>query len=115
MGRTPLIVGTAVLAAVMLGIGLTRGLTTAERPTAGVPVELTPGNGVTLEFSDKPIDLPTLHLSDLAGKAISTENLRGKVVLINFWATWCGPCREEIPMLVALQQHYRDQVVVVGL
>jgi thiol-disulfide isomerase/thioredoxin len=115
MGRTPLIVGSAVLAAAILGIGLTRRLTTAEQPAAGVSAELTSGSGVTLEFSDKPVDLPALQLSDLEGNAISKESLRGKVVLMNFWATWCAPCREEIPMLVALQQHYRDQLVVIGL
>jgi thiol-disulfide isomerase/thioredoxin len=37
------------------------------------------------------------------------------VILLNFWATWCGPCREEIPSLVELQQNYGDQLVVLGV
>jgi thiol-disulfide isomerase/thioredoxin len=76
---------------------------------------LSSGRGVTIQWSDRPVDLPALQLIDLDGVPISNESLRGRVVLLNFWATWCGPCREEIPMLVALQSHYRDRLTVVGV
>jgi cytochrome c biogenesis protein CcmG/thiol:disulfide interchange protein DsbE len=49
---------------------------------------------------------PDLTLKDLDGKDISLAQYRGKVVLVNFWATWCEPCKVEIPELIELQQKY---------
>jgi thiol-disulfide isomerase/thioredoxin len=81
-----------------------------------IPDELTPGAGVKVVFSDRPIPMPTFTLTDLhTGRPIDQSAWRGKVLLINFWATWCGPCRMEIPDLIKLQDRYRDNLVVVGL
>jgi peroxiredoxin len=52
---------------------------------------------------------PEFTLSDLEGNKTSLSMYRGRVVLLNFWATWCAPCREEAPDLVALQNRYRKQ------
>lgn len=49
-------------------------------------------------------EAPNFHLRDLQGRTISLSQFRGKVVLLNFWATWCGPCRIEMP---AMEQLYR--------
>src|SRR5512140_460166 len=48
-------------------------------------------------------------LKDMNGKDVRMADLKGRVVLINFWATWCGPCRMETPWLVELQEKYRSQ------
>lgn len=74
-----------------------------------------PGAGVKVVLSDKPLALPAFTLTDINGKVIDQSAWKGKVVLLNFWATWCGPCRAEIPDLIALQETYRDQLVIVGL
>jgi thiol-disulfide isomerase/thioredoxin len=49
---------------------------------------------------------PQISLKDLDGKDISLSQFQGKVVLVNFWATWCDPCRVEIPWLIEMQQKY---------
>ena len=49
---------------------------------------------------------PELTLKDLDGKDVTLASLKGKVVLVNFWATWCEPCKIEIPELIELQQEY---------
>jgi thiol-disulfide isomerase/thioredoxin len=52
---------------------------------------------------------PDFTLENASGQPVTLSQLRGNVVLVNFWATWCAPCRVEIPMLVALEQKYRDR------
>jgi peroxiredoxin len=55
-------------------------------------------------------------LKDMHGKDVKLADFKGKVVLLDFWATWCGPCKFEIPAFVDLQNKYRDQgLVVLGL
>lgn len=55
-------------------------------------------------------------LRDVDGRPVNLAELRGKVILLNFWATWCGPCKIEIPWFVEFQRRYRDDgLVVLGL
>ena len=49
---------------------------------------------------------PNFTLTDGDGNTVSLEDLRGQVVMINFWASWCGPCREEMPLLEQIHQRY---------
>lgn len=61
---------------------------------------------------------PNFQLRDLNGQLVSLSDLRGKVVLLNFWATWCDPCKDEMPRIVAAFHHYREaglQVLAVNL
>lgn len=52
---------------------------------------------------------PNVTFKDLQGQDVSLESMKGKVVLLNFWATWCAPCQGEIPILIGLQQKYSSK------
>ncbi|NLE48612.1 MAG: TlpA family protein disulfide reductase [Sandaracinaceae bacterium] len=56
---------------------------------------------------------PPIELKDFEGNRVRLEDLKGSIVLVNFWATWCEPCKEELPKLEALYQKYRAQGFVV--
>ncbi len=69
-----------------------------------------------LEADDRKREHPDFTLTDLAGKKWTFSELRGKVVLVNFWATWCPPCRKEMPDLEALYERFSSQgLVVLGI
>ena len=72
-------------------------------------------NTPVIRFVKNPDMAPPLHAQDLLGKPVNKENWAGKVVLVNFWATWCPPCREEIPELLELKKEFRDQLEIVGI
>lgn len=60
-----------------------------------------------------PIQAPDFQLEDMDGEKYSLESYRGKVVILNFWATWCPPCRREIPSMEALHQAFRDEAFAI--
>jgi thiol-disulfide isomerase/thioredoxin len=107
-----------LLGLVLLAAGASWALVrahSAAAPPADV-ASVAPASSVrTIRFFRDPAPLPDFTLRDLDGRTISAAGLRGKVTIINFWATWCGPCRIEIPDLIALQNKYRSQLQVVGV
>ena len=121
--RTVAIVATVVA---LLGISLPFTWGTATEPegdaitapfvepvAAHDAVQAAPASDAACVADAKPakdFTLPTLD-----GKQLSLSAHKGKVVLLNFWATWCGPCKAEIPGFVELQQQYKNDLVVIGL
>lgn len=66
----------------------------------------------------KPVTKPTLpsvELKDLNGRSVNLADFKGKPLLINFWATWCGPCRVEIPMLNEFHRKYGKRLTIIGI
>src|ERR1700730_18017310 len=70
---------------------------------------------MTVRLFRNPAAAPTFIARDLDGREVYTASLRGKVVLINLWASWCPPCRAEIPDLVSLQEKYKDRLQIIGI
>ena len=74
-----------------------------------------PGSDVTLQFVTTPVPLGEITMEGLDGRQISSRDWQGKATIVNFWATWCGPCLEEIPDLIRLQDRYPDHLQVIGV
>ncbi|MBI2187223.1 MAG: TlpA family protein disulfide reductase [Acidobacteria bacterium] len=77
---------------------------------SGGAAEETEGGAV----AGKPANLG-FTLKDMNGVDVTLTSFKGKVILLNFWATWCAPCRVEIPYLIELQKQYADDLVILGV
>ncbi len=71
------------------------------------------GGGNCLASGITPWQAPGFTLPDLQGKPHRLSDYQGQFVLLNFWATWCAPCREEMPSLESLKRHFRNQNLTV--
>jgi cytochrome c biogenesis protein CcmG, thiol:disulfide interchange protein DsbE len=99
------VLGLALLGAGLLMLGVTAGLILL-RPASkgGASAPVLSGAPALVEFA-----APEIELTDLHGNAVSLSQMRGQVLLVNNWATWCPPCREEMPVLEAFYQKNRDK------
>jgi thiol-disulfide isomerase/thioredoxin len=70
---------------------------------------------MVIRFIRDPDPAPEFAVKGIDGATVNLAEAHGKVVLLNFWATWCGPCRMEVPDLVELQKKYQNRLQVIGL
>src|SRR5882724_10060206 len=110
--------GLAAITAVMLmcGCGRTQTAHADSARAAAAAKQPQPGQDANIiRFVKNPDAAPAFQLNDLEGKPLSLAEAKGKIVLLNFWATWCGPCRAEIADLVDLQKRYADKLEIIAL
>jgi thiol-disulfide isomerase/thioredoxin len=104
-----LVIIVAITVALFIGKSFTKGGKGASGVIASVlkPQDDGPANGTVA---------PDFRLKSLDGKEVSLSSLKGKAVMVNFWATWCEPCKIEMPWLVDLQEKYRkDGFEILGV
>ena len=110
--KTLLLLAIALVVTAALGLG--SAIYALRRARAAAAPEAAGANAKVIRFARNPEPAPPFLLRGIDGKIVSTADWKGKVVILNFWATWCPPCREEIPELVRLQQKYKDKLLIVG-
>lgn len=86
----------------------------AVKPAAGACDPAAPADDPSPSAIGKAADL-SINLKDMNGADVPFSKYKGKILLINFWATWCAPCKAEIPDFVALQTQYANDVQVLGV
>lgn len=92
---------------VVVGLGAILVLTTAAVPT------MPDVRSLGLQTPKEEVEAPDFSLPDLAGKITGLKDFRGQVVFLNFFATWCAPCRDEMPAMERLHRTYKDRGLVV--
>lgn len=111
------------IATLAVGIGIFVGKVIPQRTsTSAAPLSQistgqtpAPGKPIVLKFLKNPEPAPSFHLISFGGQTLDPSEWKGKVVILNFWATWCTPCRYEIPELMELQKQFQGSLQVVGL
>ncbi len=108
----------AVVVLAMAGVLYGIGAAAFKHPGENGLKSLAVGDMAKLEVSAKPTRAPDTAITGPDGRPLRLADLRGKVLVVNFWATWCAPCVAEMPTLAKLQARYKDrplQVVAVSL
>jgi thiol-disulfide isomerase/thioredoxin len=113
----------AAIAAVAIGVGVWVGKNIPSRTAAPKRLIAQPpagqvnasGKPLVLQFVKDPQAVPPFSVRSFSGQTLDPSAWKGKVVILNFWATWCTPCRYEIPELEDLQKHFGGSLQVIGL
>jgi thiol-disulfide isomerase/thioredoxin len=126
------LIAIAALGLLAVGLATTRALKVAAAnrvasPSSATAARSAPQDGSSdsaddddappkvIRFASNPEPMPPFLVNDVEGRVLSTAELRGKVVIVNFWATWCPPCREEIPEMIDLANRYKDRLQIIGI
>lgn len=113
----------AAIAVVAVGVGVLVGKTIPSRSPAPKQLIAQPpagqvdasGKPLVLQFVKDPETAPAFSVRSFSGQTLDPPEWKGKVVILNFWATWCTPCRYEIPELEDLQKRFAGSLQVIGL
>lgn len=108
--KTTLIILTALVGFCVLAVVYDAGLGPRSKPL----LTLSGGQGLGVDTRQGD-PVPKVSFVDLNGEAFSLDAFKGKVVLLNFWASWCPPCAVEFPSLLRLIRHYEGKVVLVAV
>ena len=120
MRRRTLAAGAAVIGALAAGFALARygadlvpGGPQVVVPRGSDAAGASAADAFAFAFRDRPLALPALHFEDGAGHPRSLDDFRGRPVVLNIWATWCVPCRQEMPALDRLQAEFAKSGLLV--
>ncbi|MDG1709129.1 MAG: TlpA disulfide reductase family protein [Emcibacteraceae bacterium] len=93
-----------ILSFIALTVGVMSFYDLGNTPNSDIPQGLTAGAMKRFEIYDSPKPAPTTNFQDAEGNQVSFADFKGKVILVNLWATWCAPCIKEMPDLNKLQE-----------